>query len=121
VFGWALAVAAVAVGWVGWRWQGVALAVTVVVFWMLLQFNRVVRVMRRAGQRPVGEIDSAVMLHAKLHPGMTLLQILPLTKSLGVKTGDDPETFVWTDGGGDQVRVELRNGRCTGFRLDRAP
>lgn len=118
--GWGLAVLAVAAGYVGWGWPGVALAVTVVVFWMLLQLSRVLRVMRRAGQRPLGEIDNAVMLHARLQPGMTLLQILPLTRSLGVKVADDPETFVWTDGGGDRVRVELRGGRCSAFALERA-
>jgi hypothetical protein len=44
--GWALAVAAVAAGYVGYGWPGVVLAVTVVVFWLLLQFSRALRVMR---------------------------------------------------------------------------
>jgi hypothetical protein len=38
---------------------------------------------------------------------MKLLDILPLTGSLGEKVAADPETFVWTDAGGDRVRVEL--------------
>ena len=118
--GWGLAVVAVAAGWVSWGWQGVILAVSVVVFWLLLQFSRVLRVMRQAAARPVGSIANAVMLQAKLRPGLKLLEILPLTQSLGRKVGDDPETFVWTDGGGDSVRVELRNGRCTAFALQRA-
>ena len=118
--GWGLAVVAVAAGWVSWGWQGVILAMSVVVFWLLLQFSRVLRVMRQAAGRPVGSIANAVMLHAKLRPGLKLLEILPLTKSLGRKVAEDPETFVWTDGGGDSVRVELRNGRCTAFALERA-
>jgi hypothetical protein len=96
------------------------LAVSVVVFWLLLQFSRALRVMRMAAGRPVGSIDSAVMLQARLHPGMKLLQILPLTRSLGHKVADDPETFVWTDPGGDRVRVVLRNGACTSVLLERA-
>jgi hypothetical protein len=118
--GWGLAVAAVVAGWFAYGWPGVAMAVSVTVFWLLLQFSRVLRVMRMAAGRPMGTVASAVMLHAKLQPGMKLLQILPLTLSLGQKVADDPETFVWTDGGGDRVRVELRNGRCSAFALERA-
>jgi len=120
VVGWALAVVAVAVGYAGYGWPGVVLAVTVVVFWLLLQFSRALRVMRQAAGRPIGAIDNAVMLHAKLRPGLRLLDILPLTRSLGRKVADDPETFVWTDPGGDRVRVELRQGRATAFALERA-
>ena len=120
VLGWGLAVIAVAAGYVGYGWPGVALAVTVIVFWLLLQFSRALRVMRAAAGRPVGSIDNAVMLHARLRTGMQLLEILPLTRSLGQKVADEPETFVWTDAGGDRVRVELRNGSCTHFALERA-
>ena len=120
ILGWGLAVVAVVAGWYSYGWPGVLLAVSVTVFWLLLQFSRVLRVMRMAAGRPVGSIDSAVMLHAKLRTGLKLLQILPLTRSLGQKVADDPETFVWTDGGGDRVRVELRDGRCTAFALERA-
>ena len=119
ILGWGLAAVAVVAGWFSYGWPGVVLALSVVVFWLLLQFSRVLRVMRRAAERPIGSVDNAVMLHAKLQPGMQLLQILPLTRSLGQKVADDPETFVWTDAGGDSVRVELRSGRCTAFALQR--
>lgn len=109
--GWALAVAAIAIGWVQWGWPGVVLAITVIVFWLLLQFSRALRVLRTAGQAPVGHVASAAMLNAKLHKGMRLPQILALTKSLGQKIADDPETFEWTDPGGDRVRLELRQAR----------
>lgn len=120
IVGWGLALVAVTAGYVVYGWPGVLLAVTVTVFWLLLQFSRLMRVMQRAGRRPVGEIGNAVMLHARLKPGMKLLEILPLTGSLGRKVADDPETFVWTDAGGDRVRVELRGGRCSHFTLERA-
>ena len=98
--------------------MGVALAVTLVVFWLLLQFSRALRVMRQAAGRPVGTIDNAVMFNARLKPGLRLLDLLPMTGSLGEKLADDPETFRWADAGGDAVRVELRSGRVSAWQLE---
>mgnify|MGYP003334104021 CR=1 FL=1 len=86
---------------------------------LLRQFSRSVRVMSQAAQSPVGHVDSAVMLHAKLKTGMRLLDILPLTRSLGNKVTDNPETYVWRDASGASVRVELQGGRCTRWELQR--
>lgn len=118
--GWVLAVVAVAGGYASYGWPGVVLALTVIVFWLLLQFSRALRVMRQAAERPVGTVDSAVMLQSRLQTGMQLMQIIKLTRSLGNKVADDPETFVWQDAAGDAVRVELRDGRCTAWQLQRA-
>ena len=118
--GWALAVAAVAVGYVGYGWRGVLLAVTVIVFWLLLQFSRALRVMRLAAQAPVGQVPSAVMLHAKLQPGMPLMAVIKLTRSLGRKVRDEPETFAWRDESGAEVEIEFAGGRCRVWRLTRA-
>ena len=46
--------------------------------------------------------------------------VLPLTGSLGQKVTDEPETWLWTDEGGDRVRVELRGGRVSASTLERA-
>jgi hypothetical protein len=119
-FGWALAVAAVAVGYAGYGWRGVLLAITVVVFWLLLQFSRALRVMRLAAQAPVGQVPSAVMLHAKLQPGMPLMAVIKLTRSLGRKVRDEPETFAWRDESGAEVEIEFDSGRCKVWRLTRA-
>lgn len=118
--GWILAVLALVVGYASYGWPGVVLAITVIVFWMLLQFSRVMRVLRQAGQAPVGHVDNAVMLHSRLHPGMKLLDVLPMTRSLGQKVSDDPETFAWTDAGGDRVVLELVDGRLRSAVLERA-
>ena len=76
--------------------------------------------MRRAGQAPLGHVASAVMLHSKLHAGMPLLDVLKLTGSLGRKIGEAPETFVWADPGGAEVRVEMDGrGRCARWALQR--
>ena len=118
--GWALAVLAIAVGYYAWGWPGVVLAITVVVFWMLLQFSRALRAMRKASSKPIGVIDSAVMLNARLRKGMRLIEILPLTGSLGHKLTEVPETFSWRDAGDDRVEVELTAGRLSTWRLVRA-
>jgi hypothetical protein len=120
VIGWALAVVAVAVGYAGYGWRGVVLAITVVAFWLLLQFSRALRAMRQASGRPVGTIGSAVMLNSRLRKGMRLIEILPITGSLGAKLKDEPETFGWHDGGGDRVEIELVGGRLSTWRLVRA-
>jgi hypothetical protein len=118
-FGWALAVVMVAVGWQSYGWQGVLFAVTVVVFWLLLQFNRALRAMKNAAAAPVGRVDSAVMLNARLEAGMPMLKVLALTKSLGRKVAAEPETWAWADDGGSEVTVELHGGKVKRWQLNR--
>ena len=120
LIGWALAVAAIAIGWVQWGWPGVVLAVTLIVFWLLLQFSRTLRLLRSAGQSPVGHVASAAMLNAKLQRGMRLPHVIVLTRSLGKKLSDEPELWVWTDPGGDSVQLELRDARLERWALQRA-
>lgn len=117
--GWLLAAAALWVGWQGWGGPGVVLAVTVIVFWLLLQFTRVMRVMRRAASAPLGHIDSAVMLNAKLKRGMALWQVVALANSLGRPLDQRDDRFAWTDPGGAEVRLELRRGRLSAWQLVR--
>jgi hypothetical protein len=120
---WGLVVAAIAAGYVGWGWPGVVLGITVVVFWLLLQFSRSLRVMKNAAGRPVGQVDSAVMLHSRLKTGMTLLQVLQITRSLGEKVEPPPaggdESWRWRDVGGANVTVSLRSGRLLDWSLQR--
>ena len=118
--GWALAALAVALGYRQWGWPGVVLGVTLVAFWLLLQFSRALRALRAASQAPVGQVENAVTLHAKLHAGQRLPQVLKLTRSLGVKLSDNPETFEWRDAGGDAVRLEFASGRLARWQLQRA-
>jgi hypothetical protein len=119
VIGWALAVAALGVGWLAYGWRGLVLALSVVAFWLLLQFSRSLRALRNAAQSPVGHVDNAVMFNAKLHAGMRLPQVIALTRSLGRKESDHPEVFVWRDGGGDEVELVFEAGRCTRWELRR--
>ena len=120
VLGWGLAMAALAAGYIGYGWPGVLLAVSVTFFWLVLQFSRSVRVLRLAAANPVGRVPSAVMLHARLHAGMRLPQVLALTRSLGTRLSQAPEVWAWCDDAGDEVRVELHDGLLTRWDLHRA-
>ncbi len=115
-----LAVLALSVG--GWAggWQGLVLAFSVTVFWLLLQFSRALRALKSAGNAPVGHVESAVMLHARLQPGLTMAQLLGLTRSLGRQVAEQPPTWAWTDAGGVRVEVVFdADGRCRQGSLHR--
>ena len=73
----------VAAAYRAYEWRGVALIVTGIFFWLMLHFTRLVQALKRAADRPVGYIGSAVMLNAKLKPGVNLLHVVALTRSLG--------------------------------------
>lgn len=117
--GWALAALFVAIAWQQYGWQGLLFAFSAVVFWLLLQLSRTLRIMRGAAQRPVGHVDSAVMLHAKLKTGMTMLQVIALTRSLGRKLGEGEDDWAWADEGGSSVRLHFTGGKLDRFELDR--
>ncbi|MCW5664801.1 MAG: hypothetical protein KIT35_13275 [Piscinibacter sp.] len=117
--GWALAALFVALAWQGYGWQGLLFALSAIVFWLLLQFNRSVRVMKNASHAPVGHVGSAVMLNARLRPGMTLLQVIALTKSLGRKLDAAGEAWAWEDESGSRVELHFVGGKLTRFTLVR--
>lgn len=119
ITGWLLAAAAAVVGWLMYGWQGLLFAITLVVFWLLLQFSRSLRALKNAGEAPVGHVGSAVMLQSRLHPGMTLLQVLGLTKSLGQRISETPETWAWTDAAGISVQLVFENAKLARWTLTR--
>lgn len=117
-----LGVVVVAIGYRAYGWQGVAFAVTGIVMWMLLHFTRLMKVMQRAAERPIGHCDSAVMLNAKLRPGVNLLHVVALTRSIGEDRGvkgEQPEVFRWTDNGGSHVTCEFADGKLARWKLER--
>ncbi|MDQ2779822.1 MAG: hypothetical protein M3Y32_09730 [Pseudomonadota bacterium] len=118
---WALVAAALAIAAATQGWRGVLLIVTLVVFWLLWQINRLSRTMRRLAARPLGVVPNAVMFNAKLSVGLPMAELLSLSNSLGraVDTGAAIERFVWTDPGGDRVQVDLQDGRVQAWELQR--
>jgi hypothetical protein len=119
ITGWLLAAVAAVVGWLLYGWQGLLFAITLVVFWLILQFSRSVRALKNAGEAPVGHVGSAVMLNSRLNRGMTLLQVLGLTKSLGQRIAETPETWAWTDAAGISVELVFENAKLARWTLNR--
>ena len=114
--------AAVVLAYRLYGWAGVAVVASVVVMWVLLHFTRMMQVLKRAANRPIGYVDSAVMLNAKLRVGHTLLHVVAMTKSLGaLQSGKDaqPEVFRWTDGGQSHVTATFVGGRLAHHELFR--
>ena len=117
--GWVLAAVFAIAAFEAYGWQGLAFAVSAIVFWLLLQFNRAVRVMKNAAGFPVGEIDNAVMFHARLELGLTMLQVVARTKSLGRKVEGSADDWLWRDAGGSEVTLHFERGRLKGWQLRR--
>lgn len=103
---------------------GLALLGSGVVLWFMLHYTRLITIMKRAQERPIGHIGSAVMLNAKLKVGMPLLQVIAVTRSLGRRLSPadaEPEQYRWTDPGDSQVTAEFHRGRLVRWWLERPP
>ena len=115
---------AVAVAWYEYRWMGVLAVLGAVVMWLLLHWSRMVQVLRRAADTPVGYVGSAVMLNARLKPGASLLHVVAMTRSLGLLQSPpdtQPEVYRWTDGTDSHVTAEFQAGRLVQWTLFRPP
>lgn len=112
----------VAVSYRSFGWPGVALAAGGIVMWMLLHFTRMMKVLQGAANRPVGWCDSAVMLNAKLRPGVNLLHVMAMTRAIGEQLSPkdtDPEVYRWTDGSSSHVTCEFAKGKLVKWQLVR--
>lgn len=112
----------IAAAYQAYSWGGVAVAMGALVMWLLLHFTRMMQVLKRAANRPIGYVGSAVMLNAKLRPGMTLLHVVAMTKSLGeLQSPKDaqPELYRWTDGTQSHVTAEFHGGKLKEWVLVR--
>ena len=108
--------------WQAFQWAGIALALGGVVMWVLLHFTRMVTILKKAADRPIGHVASAVMLNAKLKKGVTLMHVIAMTRSLGLlQTEKDtqPEIFSWTDTSQSVVTCTFVGGKLTEWALHR--
>jgi hypothetical protein len=118
----AMGVVLVVAAWRGMGWPGVAAAVGGIVMWMLLHFTRMMKVLQRASSRPVGYCDSAVMLNAKLRPGLNLMHVIGMTRALGEQLSpkeQQPEIYRWADGTDSHVTCEFLRGKLVKWELFR--
>jgi hypothetical protein len=112
----------IAGAWHNYGWAGVALVAGAIVMFLLLHFNRTMQVLKRATDRPIGSVASAVMLNAKLKPKVNLLHVMALTRAIGeLRSPKDtqPEVFRWTDAGGSFVDATFVNGKLREWALTR--
>ena len=122
---WVVMAGAVLLGAGAWRaggWAGLGLLGSGLLLWFLLYYTRLLTVMKRASNRPIGHIGSAVMLNAKLRPRLPLLHVLALTQSLGERLSAaeaQPEVYRWSDPGQSRVIAEFEGGRLARWRLER--
>ena len=103
-------------------WPGVAAVSGGLLMWLLLHFTRLMTVLKRAANRPIGHVDSAVMLNAKLKPGVTLMHVIAMTRALGERLsaeGVEPEVYRWTDNGLSTVEAEFDGGKLVRWQLAR--
>ncbi|WP_394791952.1 glycerate kinase [Rhodoferax sp.] len=116
------AVVLVVAAYLQFSWSGVAMALGLIVMWILLHFTRMLQVMKRAANRPIGTVASAVMLNAKLKPGVTLLHVVAMTKALGaLQSAKDaqPELYRWTDASESHVTCTFQGGKLQHWELFR--
>ena len=108
--------------WRSYQWPGVALVGSGIVMWILLHFTRMLTVLKRATDRPIGSVASAVMLNAKLKKGVNLMHVIAMTRSLGALQSEkdaQPEVFRWTDNGDSHVTCIFTGGKLTEWVLHR--
>ena len=109
-------VGAAALAYRSYGWPGIAVVVTFLVFGILQHFTRLMTILKRAANRPIGHVDSAVMLNAKLKSGVTLMHVVAMTRALGLlKSAKDaqPEVFEWKDGTDSVVTCTFVNGKLS--------
>ncbi|PUE18978.1 glycerate kinase [Limnohabitans sp. MMS-10A-160] len=108
--------------WRQFGWAGVALAAGGVVMWILLHFTRMITILKKAANRPIGHVASAVMLNAKLKKDVSLMHVIAMTRSLGSLQSpkdEQPEVFTWTDTGQSSVTCTFIGGKLTEWSLHR--
>ena len=109
-------------GYRAYGWQGLALVAGGLVMWQLLHFTRMLQILKKAANRPIGHVDSAVMLHSKLAAGQPLLHVVALTRALGqLESPKDtqPERYRWTDTAKSSVLCVFQDGKLQSWELTR--
>ena len=115
-------VALVFAAWRAYGPQGILTVSGGLVMWGLLHYTRLMNVMQKARHNPIGWVGSAVMLNARLKPGVNLMHVVAMTRALGEQLsaeGQEPEIYRWTDGTDSHVTCEFVNGRLVKWTLVR--
>lgn len=116
------AVALLMVGYSNRGWGGFMLVLGAIVFVVLLYLTRVMKVLKAASSAPKGRISSAVMINSRLKEGMSLLQVVQMTRSISEPQGDPNASQTchrWTDPGGAWVDAIFVDGKLKQWQMGR--
>lgn len=91
----------------GWLlgWPGVVLALVGVMAVLMARFLRLMRVVRLTAEGPTGVVTNATALHARLRPGMALVDVLAWAGSGGEPVPDTPHGYRWRDASGASLTL----------------
>jgi hypothetical protein len=88
----------------------------------LLHFTRPMHVLRRAADRPIGYVGSAVMRNAKRQAGVNLMHVVAMPRSLGAlqsPENEQPAIYRWADGTQWHVTCGFHHGTLVKWVLER--
>jgi len=102
-------------------WQGFIASITFWVFWLILQFNQTVRMLKVLSERPAGVVSSVPKLANQLRKGMSMLEIVKHSQCLGAATNVPelpPQALMaeqiwqWRDSTGMQIKIYTYRECC---------
>lgn len=121
----ALVLALCLAGWRTYGWPGLLLALLMSSFWALLHFTKLMRLLRAAAGRPIGELEDVRLLHGRLRTGMPMHEVVRHARCLGQRlpeAADNVEWFAWRDAGGRALHLGFVSGRLSQIvRMDNPP
>ena len=114
----ALALGLMFAAWRSYGGQGLLLATLMISFWVLLHFTQLMRVLRIAASRPMGQVADLAPVLRRLRLGQSLSDVVRLTRSLGLRVNAAEEktsVLSWSDEAGHTLIATFVHGRLSAF------
>jgi hypothetical protein len=114
----ALALALMFGAWRSYGGQGLLLATLMISFWVLLHFTQLLRVLRIAANRPMGQVADLAPVLRRLRVGQSLSDVVRLTRCLGLRVNapeDEVNVLSWSDEAGHTLIATFVHGRLSAF------
>jgi hypothetical protein len=114
----ALALGLMFAAWRSYGGQGLLLATLMISFWVLLHFTQLLRVLRIAASRPMGQVADLTPVLRRLRVGQSLSDVMRLTRSLGLRVNapeDAVNVLSWSDEAGHTLIATFVHGRLSAF------
>lgn len=117
-----LAMALMFGAWRSYGGQGLLLATLMISFWVMLHFTQLLRVLRIAASRPMGQVADLAPVLRRLRLGQSLSDVVRITRSLGLRVNAEDETTTvlsWSDELGHTLIATFVHGRLSTFEHHR--